>query len=210
YLSNLSISGSAYKATTIKGPSQIELRKLPFNAFDIIYIDGCHRADCVLADAVLCFELLKTDGLLIFDDYAWGTEEFPEELRPEIAIDSFITAYRNYVEVVHHVGNQVIIKKRIPYAQYFPLPPAGWSPVGQYVYVWAYAGWEKKSVLYHQKMGETIELSDKERVLIERLIRSTKFGKTKLFLDKKMSEGEDFINLIERLKLDFTNIQMEQ
>jgi len=208
YLSNLNISGFADKATTIQGFSQTELRKLPFNSFDIIYIDGDHKANGVLSDAVLSFELLKTDGLLIFDDYAWKIKQLPEELRPKIAIDSFITAYRNYVEVVHR-GYQVIIRKRkSPYA-YLRISGAGYTPIGQYIYVWDWWNNEKNK-LYSRYIGEPIELSDKERGLIERLIKSTKFGRARLFLGEKMSEDEDFINLSERLKLDFTNIEMEQ
>jgi predicted O-methyltransferase YrrM len=111
YLSNLKLSGFAQKATTIEGFSQIELRNLPLNFFDVIYIDGDHRADGVLADAVLSFALLKTEGILIFDDYLWFAEHLPEELRPQVAIDSFITAYRNSIEVVHR-GYQLVIKKR--------------------------------------------------------------------------------------------------
>ena len=55
-----------------------------------------------------------------------------------------------------------------------------------------------------------ITLSDKERHLIEGLIKSTKFGSTKIFLDSAMAQDKDFINLSERLKLDFTNIEIEQ
>ena len=208
YLANLSISGFAHKATTIEGSSQIELRRLPLNSFDIIYIDGCHRADCVLADAVFSFELLKTDGLLIFDDYPLFWNQLPEELRPQIAIDSFITAYRNSIEVVHR-GYQFFIRKRkSPYA-YFRTPPDCCTPIGQYLYVWDYLD-KKQNKLYPQDIGEPIKLSDKERTLIERLIKSTKFGRTKLFLDSKMAKDKDFINLSERLKLDFTNIEIEK
>jgi len=212
YLSNLSMSGFAHKATTIKGSSQIELRKLPLSSFDIIYIDGDHKADGVLADAVLSFELLKTGGLLIFDDYLWFKEQLPEELRPQIAIDSFITAYRNHIEVVHR-GYQVFIRKQKNPCASFCIPPMGCSPVGQYVYVW---NWDREHKLYHQEIGEPIKISDEERRLIEKLIKSTKFGKAKLFLDSKMSKDEDFINFInfvflsERLKLDFSNIEIEQ
>ena len=42
YLFNLDLSGSANKALIIEGASQIELRKLTLNSFDIIYIDACH------------------------------------------------------------------------------------------------------------------------------------------------------------------------
>jgi predicted O-methyltransferase YrrM len=205
YLSNLDMSGFAHKATTIEGFSQIKLRSLPLNSFDIIYIDGDHKADGVLADAVLSWDLLKAGGILIFDDYLWFKEHLPDELRPQIAIDSFITAYRNSIEVVHR-GNQVFIRKRKGPCLSFNIPPIGCSPIGQYIYVW---NWNMKNKLYHQEMCELIKISDKEKRLIQSLIKSPKFGKAKLFLDSTMSKDKDFINLSERLKLDFTNIEKE-
>lgn len=206
YLSNLKLSGFAHKATTIKGFSQIELRRLPLNSFDIIYIDGDHKADGVLADAVLSFELLKPGGILIFDDYLWSKEQLPEELRPQIAIDSFITAYRNSIEVLHR-GYQVFIRKRKSYCESLKFPPIGCTPIGQYVYVW---NWNMKHELYYQGVGEPIKISDKEKLLIETLIRSTKFGNNKLFLTETMLKDENFIKLRKRLKLDLTNIAIEQ
>ena len=201
YLSNLKLSGAEHKATTIEGFSQIELRKLPLNTFDIIYIDGDHTARGVLADAVLSFQLLKADGILIFDDYRWFEERLPEELRPRIAIDSFITSYRNVLAVVHR-GYQVFIKKRENPCDHFPIPPIGCSPFGQYVYVWNYNG---NNELYRQVLDEPLELSDREKQLIESLIRATTFGRETVFPDDAMVNDRDFIKLRERLKLDFTN-----
>ncbi len=208
YLSNLKRSGVAHKATTIEGYSQVELRKLPLNSFDIIYIDACHRADCVLSDAVLSFELLKDGGILIFDDYNWEEQRFPVEKRPQTAIDSFITTYRNYIEVVHH-GYQVVIKKRknpSAYCESLKPFPHGCSPIGQYVYVW---GRGRENELYPQDMSEPIKLSDEEKHLIERLLKSTKFGKTELHLECTLLEDKNFLQLNKRLKLDFTNIEIE-
>ena len=66
YCNNLKLSGYAQKATTITGFSQIQLRNLPLNSFDIIYVDGDHRAAGVLADAVLSWDLLKPGGVPYF------------------------------------------------------------------------------------------------------------------------------------------------
>ena len=74
FFANLKISGFADKVTTITGRSQVELKRLFPESFDIIYIDGSHTADNVLADAVLSWSLLKKEGLLIFDDYLWEQE----------------------------------------------------------------------------------------------------------------------------------------
>ena len=36
--------------------------------FDLIYIDGSHRAADVLFDAIESYNILKKDGILFFDD----------------------------------------------------------------------------------------------------------------------------------------------
>jgi predicted O-methyltransferase YrrM len=86
------------------------LGRLASDSFDIIYIDGSHVASDVFEDAVRSWPLLKNDGLLIFDDYLWK-KELPVESRPQVAIDAFIAAYRDYMEVVNR-RYQVMIRKR--------------------------------------------------------------------------------------------------
>ena len=76
YLANLALSGAQDRAKTIVEPSQIALRRLPLESFDVIYIDGSHAEDDVLEDAVLSFRLLKPGGVLIFDDYRWARAIF--------------------------------------------------------------------------------------------------------------------------------------
>ena len=206
YLSNLKLSGFEYKATTIQGFSQVTLRNLPANSFDIIYIDGDHRANGVLADAVLSFDLLRDGGILIFDDYLWLAKQVPENLRPQVAVDSFITAYRTSLEVIHR-GYQVFIRKQEDPCNRFPIPPIGCSPVGQYMYVW---NWDNNNQLYLQGSDEPVELSDREKSLIEQLAKSTVFGKTQLSLENTLAQDKDFKQLSERLDLDFSNIEIEK
>lgn len=199
FLANLKISGFADKVTTITGLSQIELRHLPLDSFDIIYIDACHTTDDTLADAVLSWPLLKNEGLLIFDDYYWKEkEDFPLELRPKIAIDAFITTYRNFIEVVHH-NRQIILKKRKTISGCTDC-----FPIGQYVYAW-----EKKK-LYDLDTKEPITLSETEKNLIEKLIKLKEFGKTEFSLDDKILHDEEFINLRTRLKIDSSEYERKE
>ena len=115
FLANLERSGSSNKATTIAGPSQLVLRGLPLDSFDIIYIDGSHSKDDVLEDAVLSWRLLKQGGLLIFDDYCWagffvsGTTDAPTDF-PKAAIDRFVQCFERHLEVIHN-SYQLILKK---------------------------------------------------------------------------------------------------
>lgn len=61
--------------------------------FDFIYVDGSHAAADVLSDAVLSWPLLKSGGVMCFDDYLWGAGLMPEWDRPQIAIEAFIRCY---------------------------------------------------------------------------------------------------------------------
>lgn len=189
FFTNLKKSGFADKVKTILGYSQIELKRLYPNSFDFIYIDGNHTADDVLADAVLCWPLLKDNGILIFDDYLL-TQDLPIELRPQFAIDAFITTHRNFLELIHQEYQVIVEKRRAIINDKFVFP------IGQYVYSWR----EKK--LFHSDPFQLIELSDKEKELIEILIKSRKFGKAKFSPDEHLLKDEDFSNLLKRLELD--------
>lgn len=116
YFRNVDRSGASQKITSITGYSQIVLRKLPLNAFDVIYIDGSHDKDDVLEDAVLSARLLKKGGILIFDDYRWGgfnvsgTSDKPTDF-PKPAIDRFALSFDDDFEVTHN-WTQLILRKR--------------------------------------------------------------------------------------------------
>ena len=73
------------------------------DVFDFIYIDGSHQAPDVLADAILCFHLLRVGGVMVFDDYIWHEElaDGVDPLRcPKIAIDSFMTIYSRKMRII--------------------------------------------------------------------------------------------------------------
>ncbi len=109
FLSNLILSGFLDKAIMIKGRSQITLKTLPLNSYDIVYIDGSHTAPDVLADAVLSWDLLKKGGIIIFDDYMLDWELPPQD-RPKIAIEAFLRIHKNELQKLHQ-GYQIIVKK---------------------------------------------------------------------------------------------------
>lgn len=78
--------------------------------FNFIYIDGSHQAPDVLTDACMAWPLLKTGGVMVFDDYLWGN---PRDAlhRPKIAIDAFTNIFGETVEIVH-VGYQLAVRKK--------------------------------------------------------------------------------------------------
>lgn len=77
--------------------------------FDLIYIDGSHHADDVMVDAVKAFEMLKVNGLMIFDDYFWRHYEKIID-NPSGAINAFIRLKSAQLTVVCF-DYQLIIKK---------------------------------------------------------------------------------------------------
>lgn len=82
--------------------------------FDFIYVDGSHIASDVLADAVLAFSLLKTGGVLVFDDYLW-TEDLRygrDILRcPKAAIDAFINLNFRRLSIITAPLRQIYVRK---------------------------------------------------------------------------------------------------
>ena len=73
---------------SIKGDSTYVLPNLK-EKYDFIYIDGDHTEKAVYRDATNAWPLLKSGGILAFDDYLWGQDVHPE-LRPMLAIDRFL------------------------------------------------------------------------------------------------------------------------
>jgi hypothetical protein len=67
--------------------------------FDLVYVDGSHRAADVLADAVLSWPLLKNGGIMLFDDYLWQQDPRPEHC-PRLGIDSFLRWQRGWFDVL--------------------------------------------------------------------------------------------------------------
>jgi hypothetical protein len=79
--------------------------------FDLIYIDGDHRARPTLEHAILAHPLLRPGGLLIFDDYLWRLDR-PKQETPQMAIDVFWALWGDEYEVVH--WDWQVILRRLP------------------------------------------------------------------------------------------------
>jgi predicted O-methyltransferase YrrM len=77
--------------------------------FDLIYIDGSHRLMDVYRDSTLCWPLLKSGGILIWDDYEW-TKPGRELDRPKPAINHFLRQHASELVELHR-GYQIIVRK---------------------------------------------------------------------------------------------------
>ena len=103
-----------YNISQCKYPEKVKLYKnfsidiLPSfvaekRKYDYISIDGSHIPKDVLFDAVMAFELIKSGGIIFFDDY--GADD------PGTAIDSFLLCYEPYLEVIHK-DYHLMVRKR--------------------------------------------------------------------------------------------------
>lgn len=80
--------------------------------FDLIYVDGDHRADTVYNDAINSYSLCKNSGYILFDDYTWG-DDYGEN-RPSVGIDKFLKEYEGRYKIVNKNYQLLIQKNDIP------------------------------------------------------------------------------------------------
>lgn len=101
------------KVTILHGYSNDMLKQLSNNSlFDFAYIDASHTAYGTLEDAILTHPLIKSGGIIIFDDYQWKDASRPSPTdSPELGINCFITAYSDFYDIVFK-GYQVILRKK--------------------------------------------------------------------------------------------------
>lgn len=112
---NIEAINAGQKTVKIKGFSQVELRKLPLESFDFIYVDGWHAAKDVLEDAVLSWRLLKIGGVMIFDDYLWRQDDEGirnEYGRPGVGVDAFLGVFAPYLTVLERSWQLIVRKER--------------------------------------------------------------------------------------------------
>jgi len=81
----------------------------PNSFYDFIYIDADHKAASVLVDGELSWRLLKSGGIMAFDDYNWGMN-LHEFQRPKLGIDMFLNKHLKELDVLS-VNQQVWVKK---------------------------------------------------------------------------------------------------
>ena len=77
--------------------------------FDLIYIDGDHRATYVYIDAINSFKLLSPNGIMIFDDYSWG--KMYNEEATSVGVDRFLLEYEGKFDLITK-AYQVVIRKK--------------------------------------------------------------------------------------------------
>lgn len=100
------------KVWSFRGTSDDFFAAYEGDSFDLIYVDGAHTRDQVLADAENAAKVLRPGGLLVFDDYTWAHHEGDDD-RPGPAIDEFMARHLGEFTTVHH-GHQVWLQAVTP------------------------------------------------------------------------------------------------
>lgn len=193
FLENLERAGLQDRVTTLTGYSNEVLRGLEPRSFDLVYIDASHIAPDVLRDAVLSWELLKDGGYLIFDDYFY-TPNFALEVRPGAAIDSFITAFRDEIRVVHREAQVVLRREADPCPGYC-------SQLGPYEYHWNWKEVPEPGDLFDPRTKARVPLTREELGLVELLLRSRPFGQMDYYLPPDLAKDERIRKLREKLDI---------
>lgn len=81
--------------------------------FDYILVDGSHMAGDVLTDAIYSFHLVKKGGYIFFDDYQYSlrVENGDKMDKPTKGIDTFLSLYKDQIEI-KHIGYHLVIQKK--------------------------------------------------------------------------------------------------
>ena len=77
--------------------------------YDVIYIDGYHKAEQVFKDCVNSWKNLNINGILICDDYIWDHYNDIKN-NPCYAINKFLRTIKNY-KVLKVSNSQIFLKK---------------------------------------------------------------------------------------------------
>jgi len=79
-------------------------------AYDFIYVDADHTAVSVLMDAELSWPLLKSGGVMAFDDYTWG-RHLPPSKTPRPGILLFTERHKAEMDTLV-INDQYWIRKK--------------------------------------------------------------------------------------------------
>ncbi len=106
---NLGAYAGRFRKMVGRGVAIMDQLRADGEQFDIIYIDGSHRRDDVLADSVVAWPLLKVGGLMMWDDIRFHLEWEASE-RPADALAMFGAMFGDCMQEVHR-GSQLLARK---------------------------------------------------------------------------------------------------
>ena len=106
---NVKATGKGRSIEILQGRSADVLPGLESNRFDFVYIDGSHSFRDCLEDARQAWRLLKTGGLVKFDDYeGWWPGDGDNAVKH--AVSTFVAGIPGSFEILS-AGNQITLRK---------------------------------------------------------------------------------------------------
>ena len=78
--------------------------------FDVIYVDGYHKASQVYKDCMNSWKTLNLNGILICDDYIWNHYAEIKD-NPCFAVNSFLSKIKKSYQILQVSNSQIFIKK---------------------------------------------------------------------------------------------------
>tara|TARA_Y100001968_G_C19424302_1_gene753475 strand:+ start:1402 stop:2145 length:744 start_codon:yes stop_codon:yes gene_type:complete len=109
------------KIEKLKSPSKHALSSISYRSeyYDLVLVDAGHKAKEVLSDLILAWDLLRTGGILIVDDYTWHPKHLDNHdsliNSPKLGVDSFLNCFSD--EIILVSGQplfQLYLKKESP------------------------------------------------------------------------------------------------
>ncbi len=196
FLRNLRNAGNRVQIDLKAGLSKNTLRQLMGTEFDIIYVDGSHFAKSVSQDLVMSWELLTNGGIFILDDYGNKYfDRFSIDAKASTAIDFFLTNFYDEF-ILLHKGDQVILKKKLPFCRAFG---EGASFFDKYCYYW----YDRRLMDGPEGVSNLIQISEDEKDTIEAIFRTRKLGHHELDINKLPKNKLDKAKkLLTRLKIE--------
>jgi predicted O-methyltransferase YrrM len=94
------------KIILTRGKSNEEILKSYNYFYDIIFINGNPEPEFLLEDAVLAFRKLKSNGIMIFNDYFYNGFNSSKK-----AIDAFLNVYSSRCVFIATQNHQIFIRK---------------------------------------------------------------------------------------------------
>lgn len=108
---NVKVARVDDRVTAIKAPSEKALYGLTPESYDLIYVDGDHRAFAALRDIIMTWGLLRPGGVMLIDDYGAEPHDSSDYLDlPRLAVDVFVQLHEKQLQCLHQ-GYQVHLQK---------------------------------------------------------------------------------------------------
>lgn len=107
------LSSYAGRVTKIKdrAANAVDRLRVDGATFDVIYLDAGKGRDWIFALTALSWPLLRTNGILIWDDLKWGRNK-PSKERPGEAIRLYCSAFANCLDIMHDDWQMIARKTR--------------------------------------------------------------------------------------------------